>query len=82
MLARLGLLGLLAGTVALTAVSTYVSVHNYPGGQVHQELESLGIPKNCESSRPIHAIFTFYLALIAILISISVVLGSCDHVGQ
>lgn len=50
-LARLGVLGLLAGTVALTAVSTYVSVHNYPGGQVHTELEALGIPKNCELLR-------------------------------
>lgn len=44
-LARLGLLGLLALTAAFTVFSTWVSTHNYPGGDVWQAIEVARIPE-------------------------------------
>lgn len=42
---RLGVLALLAITLAVTAFSTYVSTANYPGGQVWTTLNTLAIPE-------------------------------------
>lgn len=46
MVARLGVVGLLAVTSAFGLFSTWVSTHNYPGGEVWRALESANIPAN------------------------------------
>lgn len=46
LLARLGLIGLLAVTSAFGLFSTWVSTHNYPGGEVWRALDSARIPAN------------------------------------
>ena len=38
-LTRFGLIGLISANLAFTAFSSYISAHNYPGGQVWQILE-------------------------------------------
>jgi alpha-1,6-mannosyltransferase len=44
LLARLGLVGLLSLTAAFALFSTYVSTHNYPGGDVWRALEAARLP--------------------------------------
>lgn len=42
-LVRLGLVGLVCANLAFTGISTFFSVHNYPGGEVWEALEDLKI---------------------------------------
>lgn len=40
-LIRLGLVGMVAANLAVTGASTFLSIHNYPGGEVWRVLEDL-----------------------------------------
>ncbi|KAL7424772.1 Dol-P-Man:Man(7)GlcNAc(2)-PP-Dol alpha-1,6-mannosyltransferase [Cryptotrichosporon argae] len=71
LLARLGVVGLLCATAAITALSTYVSMHNYPGGQVWRILEAVSRPgpdlcdpgDQCQYDVLVHAIHYHNLPL-------------------
>ncbi|ORY32271.1 Alg9-like mannosyltransferase family-domain-containing protein [Naematelia encephala] len=51
---RLGLVGLVAIQITFTLFATFLSVHNYPGGEVWQVLEDLQASSNVSSQITIH----------------------------
>jgi alpha-1,6-mannosyltransferase len=52
-LVRLGLVGILLANLAFTSLSTFLSMHNYPGGEVRKALEEIQASSNDSRTFPL-----------------------------